>query len=180
MNNSEASESLSGETVRHVIQGSHVVSGDPSTVLTTILGSCVSACMWDPLAGIGGMNHFLLARGADVGADGHRYGSHAMELLINDMLKRGALRRRLKVKLFGGAMIQNNFARIGRQNAEFALQFVKDEEFDLVSHSLLGTQARKLRFNPTTGSAQQKFLTDVESPPIVEPIHVAADDITFF
>jgi chemotaxis protein CheD len=175
-----STELPSREKVLHVIQGSHMVTDDPAVVLTTILGSCVAACLWDPQAGVGGMNHFLLANKPDSGGAGYRYGSHAMELLINDLLKMGAIRSRLKAKLFGGAMMQDNFGRIGRENAEFALQFVRDEGFQLESQSLLGTQARRIRFVPTTGTAQQRLVSETDVPPVRLPITPVADDITFF
>lgn len=157
-----------------------MISDDPQTVLTTILGSCVATCLWDPVASIGGMNHFLLATGPENDTAGYRYGSHAMELLINDLLKRGAVRSRLRAKLFGGAMMLDNFGRIGRENAEFALQFVRDEGFTLVSQSLLGTQARRIRFMPTTGSAQQRLVSETDVPPVQKQAEPTADDITFF
>ena len=168
------------ERVRHVIQGSHLVSRDPAVVLTSILGFCVATCLWDPVAGIGGMNHLLLAKGPEDGGAGYRYGSHAIELLINDLLKHGAVRSRRHAKLFGGATMQNSFGRIGRENAEFALEFIRAEELTLVSHSLLGTQARRIRFRPTTGSAQQRLVSEADVPPVVTPARLPDTDITFF
>ena len=80
----------------HVGQGEHYVTDDPHVMLSTILGSCVAMCLRDPGAGIGGMNHFLLPEGEGAGTDaGRRYGAYAMELLINDVLKRGGRRDRL-------------------------------------------------------------------------------------
>jgi chemotaxis protein CheD len=166
--------------VRHVIQGSHLVSGDPRDVLTTILGSCVATCMWDPVAAVGGMNHFLLAQTPDAEGDGFRYGLHAMELLINTLLKHGARRDRLLAKLFGGAAMQSTFSRIGQSNGEFAKQFLTDEGIRLVAHSLGGSQARRIRFVPTTGQAQQRFVTDTVPDAAPEPPPAAHDDITFF
>ena len=87
----------------HVGQGEHYVTADPTVMLTTILGSCVAMCLRDPVAGVGGMNHFLLPEGSGSGPEaGRRYGAYAMEVLINDCLKRGARRDRLEAKLFGG------------------------------------------------------------------------------
>ncbi|MBU2359254.1 MAG: chemotaxis protein CheD [Alphaproteobacteria bacterium] len=168
------------ECLMHVIQGTHLVSDDPAVVMTTILGSCVATCLWDPVARVGGMNHFLLAKEPESGAANHRYGSHAMELLINDLLKTGALRSRLKAKLFGGAMMQNSFGKIGRANSEFALQFLADEDIPIVSQSLLGTQARRIRFSPVDGQAQQRLVAETDIPPIHLPKPPATDDITFF
>ena len=90
----------------HVIQGEYKVVNDPNVVLSTILGSCVAACLRDPVAGVGGMNHFLLPGSAmrrSSGGDATRYGVHLMELLINGLLKQGARRDRLEAKIFGGA-----------------------------------------------------------------------------
>jgi len=90
-----------------VIQGEYRVSDDPDVVLTTILGSCVAACLRDPHARVGGMNHFLLPGRADCPSaqEAERYGVHLMELLVNGLLQRGAKRQRLEAKLFGGARI---------------------------------------------------------------------------
>ena len=94
-------------------------------VLTTILGSCVAACIRDPVAGVGGMNHFLLPGSAEAmagGGDATRYGVHLMELLINGLLKQGARRDRLEAKIFGGAKTIATFSNVGEQNAAFATQ----------------------------------------------------------
>jgi chemotaxis protein CheD len=137
----------------HVIQGSFKTSSDANAVMMTILGSCVATCLWDEVAKVGGMNHFLLANEPDQCAEGYRHGLHAMELLINDLLKKGAQRHRLKAKIFGGAMMQNRFGRIGKANAEFALHFLKSEDIPILAQSLGGTMARRIRFWPTTGFA---------------------------
>src|ERR1044071_3377651 len=111
----------------HIIQGEWKVLNDPNAVLTTILGSCVAACMRDPVAGIGGMNHFLLPGGPKTGeADGEsvRYGVHAMELLVNGLLARGARRERLEVKLFGGGRLVKGLTDVGASNAPFAEEFL--------------------------------------------------------
>lgn len=163
----------------HVIQGSFETSGDPDAVLMTILGSCVSACIWDEAAKVGGMNHFLLANEPDKCAEGYRHGLHAMELLINDLLKLGAQRHRLKAKLFGGAMMQNRFGRIGKANAEFALHFLKAEDIPVLAQSLGGTMARRVRFWPTTGFAQQRLLPE-DSAPQVSQSPQFSQDITLF
>ena len=100
---------------------------EPDVVLSTILGSCVAACMRDPVAGVGGMNHFLLPGSAEAlssGGDATRYGVHLMELLINGLLKKGARRDRLEAKIFGGAKTIARFSNVGEQNAVFARQFL--------------------------------------------------------
>jgi len=144
----------------HVVQGSHHVTGDHGVVLSTILGSCVAACVWDPVARVGGMNHFLLPEAPDNGAGDRRYGVQAMELLINGLLQLGARRERLEAKVFGGARMTVGFSDIGAKNAEFVRRFLRDEEIRLVAESLGGDQARRLHFTPTTGRASQHLVRD--------------------
>jgi chemotaxis protein CheD len=140
----------------HVIQGEQAVSDDVNMSLQTVLGSCVSACLHNPVRRIGGMNHFLLpddGTGADM-----RYASAAMERLVNELLKNGADRGRLEAKLFGGARIMSNLPDIGRRNAESALAFLRNEGIACRSQSLGGSQARRVRFWPATGRAQQLLI----------------------
>ena len=150
----------------NIIQGEYKVSKDPDVVLTTILGSCVAACMRDPVAGIGGMNHFLLPGSATSmagGGDATRYGVHLMELLINGLLKQGARRDRLEAKVFGGAKTIATFSNVGEQNAAFAMQFLRDEGIRVVSSSTGGEFGRKLEFWPISGRARQYPLTGAET-----------------
>lgn len=142
----------------HVIQGDHHVSDVAGTVMTTVLGSCVAACLFDPERRVGGMNHFLLPDAP--GQRDIRHASAAMEQLVNAMLKRGARRERMVAKLFGGARIQANLPDIGRRNAEAARMFLLGEGIHLQSHSLGGNAARRVRFWPETGRAQQMLLSD--------------------
>src|SRR5262245_24664514 len=125
-----------GSRLVHVVQGDYAIGDRPDIVLTTILGSCVSACIRDPEAGIGGMNHFLLP-GVDRGQDSLKYGVHAMELLINALLQRGAMRARLEAKLFGGACVVAGLTSdVGKENAAFAERFLDAENIPCVSQSL--------------------------------------------
>jgi chemotaxis protein CheD len=140
----------------HVIQGEQSVSEDPAVAMQTVLGSCVSACLHDPVRKIGGMNHFLLP---DSGTSTDmRYASAAMEQLVNALLKRGATRGRLQAKLFGGARIMPTLPDIGRRNAEAALAFLATEGIACLSQSLGGSNARRIRFWPATGRAQQLLI----------------------
>ena len=133
---------LSDDQRIHIIQGQQHVSVDQGIMLTTILGSCVSACLRDPVVGVGGMNHFLLP--GENGCSGHtgrganalRYGVHAMELLVNGLLQRGAQRSRLEAKLFGGARMMKGLTDVGELNASFAERFLEDEGIALVGGSL--------------------------------------------
>jgi chemotaxis protein CheD len=146
----------------HVVQGENFVSGDDDVVLTTILGSCVAACMRDPVAGVGGLNHFLLPGNADSVAtpDSTRYGVHAMELLVNNLLRQGARRERLESKLFGGANLMKGMTDVGATNAAFAEDFLRKEGIRNVGGSLLGTRGRRIQFWPVNGRARQVLLGD--------------------
>jgi len=130
--------------------------------LVTLLGSCVAACLYDPAVGVGGMNHFLLPGGTGSGdADpSARYGVHAMELLINDLLKRGARRQRLQAKVFGGGNVLSGFHidPIGTRNARFVLQYLAAEGIPVVAQDLGDIQARKVCFFVQTGRTLVKRL----------------------
>lgn len=163
-------ETAASEKFVHVVQGDFSTSNDPNVVLTTVLGSCVAACIWDPIAQVGGLNHFLLPDRTKDAGNPIVYGAQAMELLINDLLKKGAIKRRLRAKLFGGGNVLEGLSNIGEKNAEFALNFLQNEGIDCVSSSLLGSQARRVRFYPTTGRASQKLIGQavIEKPaPVV-------------
>lgn len=158
--------------VLHVIQGEHRVSDRPDMMLTTVLGSCVSACLHDPQRRIGGMNHFLLP---DVpGKREIRHASAAMEQLVNSLLKMGARREDLVAKLFGGARMMQGLPDIGQRNAEAALAFLRGEGIAVSAHSLGGTQARRVRFWPGSGRAQQMVLTDPHDVPLTRPAPLPA------
>ncbi len=144
----------------HVVQGEQYVTTDPDAVLTTLLGSCVAACMRDPVAGVGGMNHFLLPGGRSQTSDlqAERHGVHAMELLVNALLSHGARRERLEAKLFGGARLIDGLTDVGRQNSDFAERFLADEGIRHVGGSLRGEHGRKIQFWPISGRARQSLI----------------------
>lgn len=165
----------------HVAQGGFHVSESPDEVIKTLLGSCVATCLFDPVARVGGMNHFLLAGGPDQMAQSERYGFYAMEVLINGLLKLGANKSRIEAKLFGGATMSGIMGHIGKKNCDFAISFLECEGLPIRAMSLGGTQARLLRFVPSTGRASQRLVDDIE--PEVQPIKTvspATDDIQFF
>lgn len=147
----------SGEYRILVIQGEYVVSDDPNAILTTLLGSCVAACMRDPVAGIGGLNHFLLP-GDDNRSGQMSHGVHAMELLVNGLLSRGARRDRLEAKIFGGARMVSGLTDVGRQNGLFAERFLQREKIPILNSSLGGEQARRIQFWPVSGRVRQLFV----------------------
>lgn len=158
--NVEMAASAHGGKRIHVVQGEQCVSDDPDTVLTTLLGSCVAACMRDPVAKVGGLNHFLLPGGRPgyTASTAQRHGVHAMELLVNALLARGARRDRLEARLFGGARLIDGLTDVGRQNAEFAERFLADEGIRYIGGSLLGEHGRKIQFWPVSGRARQSLM----------------------
>ncbi len=142
-----------------VTQGETYVTADAREVLTTVLGSCIAACLHDPIAKVGGMNHFLLPDGG-----GHdraaRYGVNAMEILINGLLRQGALRARLQAKLFGGASVIAGLSDVGAGNVAFAEKFLADEGIALAGGDVRGTRARRVQFWPVSGRARQLAVSD--------------------
>lgn len=148
----------------HVVQGGHGVSADSDVCMTTILGSCVSACLWDPVSRVGGMNHFLLPEAPEGARDDRRYGVQAMELLINALLSRGARRERIRAKVFGGARMSPAMADIGGRNGAFVQRFLADENIPLESSSLGGLSARRIQFWPATGRARQHLVEAGDVP----------------
>ena len=168
--------------------GDTYVTADPEEVLTTILGSCISACIRDSSAGIGGMNHFLLPDGNSGDRAARCYGINAMELLINDILKHGGDRRRLEAKLFGGANVVAALTDVGSRNIAFARQFLNDEGISIVGGDVGGDLARRIQFAPASGRARQAVVKGAE-PRLVEEeltaLHkktqtAAAVDVEFF
>jgi chemotaxis protein CheD len=157
-------------SVTHVIQGEYAVSARPQMVLTTVLGSCVAACLYDPLRQIGGMNHFLLPDNGGAADRGDmRFAAASMEQLINALLRRGAGRPHLRAKLFGGARILPGLPDIGHRNATAAMEFLSAEHIPCLSHSLGGGLARRVRFWPVGGRAQERLLGRGFADPAVPP-----------
>jgi chemotaxis protein CheD len=140
-----------------VLPGEYYVSND-EVMITTVLGSCISACIWDSRARAGGMNHFMLPDGD--GDGGGRYGSYAMELLINQMLKIGARRETMQAKVFGGAQVMAGFTsmNVGERNTKFVLEYLATERIPIVSQDVLDIHPRKVCFFPVNGKALVKRL----------------------
>ena len=141
-----------------VLPGEYFVA-DENMVIMTVLGSCIAACLWDSRTRIGGMNHFMLPDGDLADASG-RYGSYAMELLINEMMKRGARRETMQAKIFGGAQVMHNFTtmNVGERNTSFVLNYLHTERIPVVSEDVLDIYPRKVVFFPVTGKAMVKRL----------------------
>ena len=162
---------MSGSIV--ITQGEHAVTDDPGASISTLLGSCVACCLWDPITKVGGMNHILLAIKPNCPEMTPNLSAvNQMELLINDMLKLGALRSRLKAKAFGGASMVSGLSEIGAGNARFLLGFLQQEGIECLSQSLGGKLARQIVFNPATGAVRMKMREAQvpEKPPVVEPV----------
>lgn len=141
-------------------------------VIVTVLGSCVAACLLDPVAMVGGMNHFMLPLSrTDQGHDvffAARYGAAAMEYLINDLLHHGADRERLVAKVFGGGKVMDGLSDVGGQNIHFVRTFLQQEGIPVWSEDLGGCCARKVYFFPHTGQVLVKRLTRVHNNTVLE------------
>lgn len=151
----------------YITQGEEAVSDDRSVVISTVLGSCVSFCIWDPENGVGGMNHLLLPDMVGDAGGVDSAGAIAMERLINGMVRCGADRRRLNAKLFGGGSMLAGLTDIGARNAEFGRAYLRREGIPCVGESTGGRNARRVKFWPSTGRAQQRF---VEEAPSLKPV----------
>ena len=148
------SQTMQPLTTAYIHAGDFIVVADPFIQLTTVLGSCVSACILDPLTGIGGMNHFILPEQKNMVDAGprERYGIFAMRALVDALYARGAIRSRLQAKLYGGAKMLFGGGNIGLMNAQFAQSFLHDEGIRIVGGSLGGEASRRVRFHPATGA----------------------------
>lgn len=140
-----------------VLPGEYFVT-DHELVIMTVLGSCIAACIWDPKVRVGGMNHFMLPEGGNDTSG--RYGSYAMELLINEMIKLGARRESMQAKVFGGGQVMHSFTtmNVGERNTEFVLDYLATERIAVVSKDVLDIHPRKVCYFPVTGKAMVKRL----------------------
>ncbi len=140
-------------------------------MIVTVLGSCVSTCLRDPTAKVGGMNHFMLPqRAGDLASplsSSARYGAFAMEVLINQVLNLGARRERLEAKVFGGAHVLAGLTDIGRRNAEFVREYLHSEHIKLAAEDLGSNYARKVYFFPDSGRVLVKQLRTLHNDTII-------------
>ena len=157
----------------YIAQGEHAIASGPDAVISTLLGSCVAVCLWDPVAGTGGMNHFLLPDEGVSSPGMSGYGANAMELLINGLIRGTAQRARLRAKLFGGAVMISGLSNIGKKNAEFARAYLQRENIPCDSQSLGGTLARRVQFWPADGRVRIRFVSEgtIAAPPPKPVIH---------
>ncbi|MEM1429517.1 MAG: chemotaxis protein CheD [Pseudomonadota bacterium] len=170
----------------HVAQGEFKIAAGADAMLTTILGSCVAACLWDHTTGIGGMNHIVLPDAPDNDLRRASAGANAMELLINGIIRAGGERDRLQAKLFGGASMIAGLGNVGARNSAFAREFLVREGISCVSESLGGRAGRRVQFWPATGRARQKLMSadvlpDEELRPVsILPGPAVGNDIELF
>jgi chemotaxis protein CheD len=149
--------------VTTIHQGDCLVDGEEDVTFSTILGSCISACIRDVEAMVGGMNHFLLAEPSGNARDRYgasaRYGAFAMEQLINKVLTRGTGRKaNLEIKVFGGGLINSALTDVGAKNIEFVREFLGNEGYSLAGEDVGGAYARRVMFKPYSGRAFVKRL----------------------
>lgn len=154
-----------------ILPGEFFVSPDPMIVYT-VLGSCVSACVRDPFARVGGMNHFMLPKPKDAGTDSWgestRYGSYAMESLINEILKRGGNKGRLEIKLFGAGKIYDGNIDVGARNAEWVMDYLRAEGLSACKTDLGDVYPRKIYYFTESGRVLMKKIERVKNHTIAE------------
>lgn len=186
----------------HEIDAAKILPGEfyvtrENELVSTVLGSCVSACIRDVKLGVGGMNHFMLpadkaAVDLSVDSDSARYGNHAMEMMINAILKAGGLKKNLEVKLFGGGRVLAGMTTIdvGKMNIDFIRNYVELEKLTVATEDLGDVYPRKVLYFPQTGRVLMKKLRKVHNDTLAKRekdyheqlIHtsIAADDIELF
>jgi chemotaxis protein CheD len=145
-----------------VFPGEFYLTKEINEVLVTVLGSCVSACIRDPVVGVGGMNHFMLPHHGS-GAWGNdlkstRFGNFAMEKLINELIKAGCVRERMEIKVFGGGNVTDSSNAVGSENAEFIMAYLKAEGLKCAASDLGGTLPRRIHYYPSTGRVVRRLL----------------------
>lgn len=152
-----------------ILPGEYYVSRG-NEIISTVLGSCVSACIRDPELGIGGMNHFMLPEGSsndphseDITNTSARYGSYAMEHMINTILANGGDRNRLEIKLFGGGKVLQSATNVGDRNIAFVREYLRTETLPVNSEDLGGLHPRKVLYFPFSGRVLVKKLPITEA-----------------
>ena len=158
-----------------VLPGEFFVHDEDLLIMTT-LGSCIAACLWDRERRIGGMNHFMLPESTGGAADAGRYGSFAMELLINELIKRGATRSTMEAKVFGGGAVISgmNSINVGERNTAFVMDYLRTERITVVSKDVMDVYARKVCFLPASGKAMVKRLASTNTEALAAQERAAA------
>ena len=155
-----------------ILPGEYFVHDEDMLIMTT-LGSCIAACIYDRNAKVGGMNHFMLPDGV---GDSGRYGSYAMELLINEMMKRGATRMTMEAKVFGGGQVVSGMTtmNVGERNTNFVMDYLKTERIPVVSKDVLDVYPRKVCYLPGSGKAMVKRLAPTNTDALLAQDRAAA------
>jgi chemotaxis protein CheD len=149
-------------------------------LIVTVLGSCVSVCLMDPVTRIGGMNHFMLPDRAGSGSllsEPARYGAHAMEMLINNLLTMGAQRTRLVAKVFGAGRVLPGMSDVGARNAQFAQEYLKRENIPLKAQDVGGNHARKVYLFVETGRVLCKEIYQLRNNTVIKRERAYAEEI---
>lgn len=151
-----------GFEIIHLLSGQFLVSSNSDTVFSTVLGSCICACIYDPVAAIGGMNHFVLPNGGEQAPpiQRYRYGDAAMPALVASLCRRGAQHDRLIAKLYGGRLRNDSGRDPGALNTEFAKHFLRSNGIKLIEASVGENVARWITFQPTTGKTTVRETED--------------------
>ncbi len=163
----------SGRIMVKLLPGEFYVCREPE-VMVTVLGSCISACLMDLRNGIAGMNHFMLPgqkyEETDVLSRSARYGSWAMEVLLNEMLKAGAVRENIQAKIFGGGRVISSleYIEIGRQNTEFVVHYLSLEHVPIIAQDTGDIFPRKLQFFSDSGRVRVRKLEMLRNDTVVE------------
>ena len=124
--------------------------------MVTVLGSCIAACIRDPIAQVGGMNHFLLPDSVNAGDSPLRYGAYSMEKLINDIMKKGGMKNRLEVKIFGGGNVIESSAMIGDKNVKFIHEYLAQEGLRIAEQDVGGKSPRRIHYYPDSGKVMMR------------------------
>lgn len=167
---------------RHGVWSAKILPGElyvttHGEMIGTVLGSCISVCMRDVKLGIGGMNHFMLPEqtehstsqwGSDANTSATRYGSWAMEYLLNELYKLGASKQNLEVKVFGGGQVLDSMTDIGQRNILFAYDYLRKEGLTIKSSDVGNIYSRKVLFFPDTGSVKVRRITTTKNETILQ------------
>ena len=163
-------DSASSSWMVKVYPGEFHVATKKDERLVTVLGSCVAACIRDPITGVGGMNHFMLPENEAGQWGGElmstRFGNHAMEKLINELIKLGVPRERMEIKVFGGGNVIDSAQAIGSKNGEFILRYLRDEGLKCTAQDLGGDYPRRIEYEPATGRVVRRILGRTDSDPV--------------
>lgn len=159
---------LFGTKAVKILPGQYHATAD-GTLITTVLGSCVSVCLYDAVNGVGGMNHYMLpgdrSEAGEVGHGSARYGSNSMKLLVNHVIQLGAIRENLAAKVFGAGRVMAGMSDVGRQNADYALRYLKECGIRIAALDVGDIHPRKICFSPATGQVFVKRIKNQSLSP---------------